>query len=93
MAGFISVTVLLSCCVPMYCTGTSPDAVLVRVADAGAGLLCLVEMPGQHGMVFEEGIPRWRTDRGAVCHGLVDEVASHSFRVEIDGVTASGSAS
>ncbi len=47
--------VLLVGSVPVLAQPTDPNALYVRVVDVGAGLRCVVKMPGGHYMVYDAG--------------------------------------
>lgn len=57
---FLKLILMLALATPCLALTPGPDDLHVRVVDVGAGLCCIVRMPGDHYMVYDTG--SWRTE-------------------------------
>ncbi|MBI4719207.1 MAG: MBL fold metallo-hydrolase [Planctomycetes bacterium] len=80
MKQLIGLLLGLSCAASACALTPGPNDVLVRVADVGAGLCCVVQMPGSHYMVYDTG--NWK-DAGATCLSAVRELVPEEQSIDL----------
>jgi beta-lactamase superfamily II metal-dependent hydrolase len=75
MKTILTLLLLATTALPALALDAGPDDLYVRVVDVGAGLCCVVRMPGDHYMVYDTG--NWADDAATAMAAVREIIPAH----------------